>query len=299
MADSSAVGKVTLGNGKDHEVERSRSPLFEAEHAARYERQRLISAYESEYSCRLVVLIGQLMPFVVTAFEDLLFDADPAVDLHLILDTPGGDGETAIRLVRQAQSRCRELTVIVPNQAKSAGTLLALGADRILMASMSDLGPIDPQVMMKDGSWVAAKAIVAAATRAEEMVRDHPEDLALQTLLLQGLSALTVQQARDVLSRTDTQLQEVLGIPNKHSENAVDKIAPRLKHLLIDEPSTHGAAISAETAKNHGMPVVMADLGSLQWRSIWQMWTRYYVLSAPHVFEGSFASRVYSWPRPT
>ena len=34
-----------------------------------------------------------------------------------MLSTPGGDGETAIRLIRQAQSRCRELTVIVPDQA--------------------------------------------------------------------------------------------------------------------------------------------------------------------------------------
>jgi membrane-bound ClpP family serine protease len=47
---------------------------------------------------------------------------DPQQNLHLLLDTPGGDGETAIRVVRSAQARCRELTVIVPNQAKSAGT---------------------------------------------------------------------------------------------------------------------------------------------------------------------------------
>lgn len=32
------------------------SPLFHAEHAARYERQRLIEYYENEFDCRLVVI---------------------------------------------------------------------------------------------------------------------------------------------------------------------------------------------------------------------------------------------------
>jgi hypothetical protein len=35
----------------------------------------------------------------VTLFEEMIFDADPSEDIHLLLDTPGGDGETAVRLV--------------------------------------------------------------------------------------------------------------------------------------------------------------------------------------------------------
>ena len=63
----------------------------------------------------------------ITLFEEALYDANPSEDLHVLLSTPGGDGETALRLIRQAQSRCKELTVIVPDQAKSAGTLFAIG----------------------------------------------------------------------------------------------------------------------------------------------------------------------------
>ena len=282
-----------------HEASPSqRSPLFEAEHAARYERQQLIRNYESEHSCRLAILIGQIAPFSVTAFEELLFDADPAADLHLMLETPGGDGETAIRLVRQAQSRCRELTVIVPNQAKSAGTLLALGADQILMGSTGDLGPIDPQLLMRDGSRAAAKAIVAAADRAERLVRSHPEDLPLQALLLQDLNALKIQQAHAALSRVDSLLREALEARSRTTAEEIQALLPRLKHLLIDEPSTHGAVISADTAREHGMPVAMIDPDSPQWRSIWQIWTRYYTLAADYVFEGSFASRIHRSRKP-
>jgi ClpP class serine protease len=41
----------------------------------------------------------------------------------------------------------QKLRVIVPNIAKSAATLFALGADEILMGYLSELGPIDPQVL--------------------------------------------------------------------------------------------------------------------------------------------------------
>ena len=78
-----------------------------------------------------------LFPASITLFEETLFDADPNQDLHVMLYTLGGDGETALRLVRQAQSRCKNLTVIVPDQAKSAGTLFVLGADRIFMGRLA------------------------------------------------------------------------------------------------------------------------------------------------------------------
>ena len=78
-------------------------------------------------------MMGPVFPYSVTLFEETLDGASPDQDLHVMLYTLGGDGETALRLVRQAQSRCRELTVIVPDQAKSAGTLFVLGSDRIVM----------------------------------------------------------------------------------------------------------------------------------------------------------------------
>ena len=105
------------------------SPFYDALHASWYERRNMIRAYEAKNHCRLVVMIDSLRPDSVTAFEETLYDADPKDDLHVMLVTPGGDGETALRLVQQAQSRCAELTAVVPDQAKSAGTLFVLGAD--------------------------------------------------------------------------------------------------------------------------------------------------------------------------
>ncbi len=42
-----------------------------------------------------------VFPHSVRLLEETLFDANPNQDLHLILSTQGGDGETALRLIRQ------------------------------------------------------------------------------------------------------------------------------------------------------------------------------------------------------
>ena len=67
-----------------------RTPLYEAGHAARYERQGLIRQYQTEYSCRLVVMQDDLFPHSIQLFEETLFDADPQEDLHIMLATQGG-----------------------------------------------------------------------------------------------------------------------------------------------------------------------------------------------------------------
>jgi putative intracellular protease/amidase len=66
-------------------------------------------------------MIGPIFGYSVEYFEELLFDASPADDLHLMLVSQGGDGEVAVRLVCAAQARCARLTVIVPENAKERG----------------------------------------------------------------------------------------------------------------------------------------------------------------------------------
>jgi ClpP class serine protease len=64
--------------------------------------------------------------------------------------------------------------VIVPDFAKSAATLMAIGAHRILMGPASDLGPIDPQFQFPDGSLVAAKDVIAAVDDATKEGPSRP-----------------------------------------------------------------------------------------------------------------------------
>jgi ATP-dependent protease ClpP protease subunit len=71
--------------------------------------------------------------------------------LDLLLHTPGGDPTAAERIVMTCRSYAKSFRVIVPRTAMSAGTLVAMGADSIIMTETSELGPIDPQMIITSG----------------------------------------------------------------------------------------------------------------------------------------------------
>ena len=68
----------------------------------------------------------------------------PALDV--ILHSPGGSPEAAEAIVRYLRSRFSNIRVIVPNFAKSAATMIACSANKIVMGKHSFLGPTDPQI---------------------------------------------------------------------------------------------------------------------------------------------------------
>lgn len=64
--------------------------------------------------------------------------------IDLILFSTGGDTMVPWRLVSMIREYCDTFSVLVPYKAHSAATMIALGADEILMTDMSELTPIDP-----------------------------------------------------------------------------------------------------------------------------------------------------------
>ena len=66
--------------------------------------------------------------------------------LALVLYTLGGDTNTPWPFVNFLRAYCDELVILVPFWAHSAGTLIALGADKIYMTRFGTLSPIDPSV---------------------------------------------------------------------------------------------------------------------------------------------------------
>lgn len=246
-------------------------------------------------------MIDAIFPDGVTLFEEVIHDASPVQDLHLLLASPGGDGETAVRLVRSAQSRGRELTVVVPDQAKSAATLLVLGAHRILMGPSSDLGPVDPQFYLPDGSLAAAKDIIAAVDNATQRVQDAPETYPIHASLLGDITALMVQQAHAALDRTSDLVEEALKSNPDRIPSEVAVLKEKLYTPLIELPKSHAAIFGARDAEEAGLPVVVANPASDQWRLIWHLWGKYFVLMqrGVRVYEGRKSSQVIPWNVPS
>ena len=83
---------------------------------------------------------------VIRHFREQLGQIGRIEKLDLILITHGGIILTPLRLMSLLREFAKKVSVLVPYMAHSAGTLLALGADEIVMGAMGELGPVDPSV---------------------------------------------------------------------------------------------------------------------------------------------------------
>ncbi len=118
------------------------------------ELMRLISEYNKlrqTFAAVYVAAIGKPIPDVILNQDDyyLIHDLLRDVDSHKIdiyLETPGGSAEAAEEIVRCLRDRFDQVSYIVSGEAKSAGTIMVLSGDEILMTETGSLGPIDAQV---------------------------------------------------------------------------------------------------------------------------------------------------------
>jgi hypothetical protein len=104
----------------------------------------------------------------------------PHGPLDIILHSPGGSLEATESIVDILRSKFSDIRFFIPNTAKSAATMLALSGDEVYLASSAELGPIDPQMILrKDGgiNQSAAQAIIDQFEAAQEDLSSNPSKL--------------------------------------------------------------------------------------------------------------------------
>lgn len=123
--------------------------------------------------------------------------------LDLIIHSPGGSPEAAEQMLNYLRTQFKEIRAFVPLQAKSAATMLALGCDEIWMGEHSELGPIDPQILVpvpEGRRYAPAHAILRDFQRAKDDLRADVSLLPAWTPILRsyagGLIEFCQQQVR-------------------------------------------------------------------------------------------------------
>ena len=120
----------------------------------------------------VVAIVSPILPGLELRLRDAIDALSPRKDsVAVILDTPGGVVEVVERMVTALRYVYADVTVIVPDQAMSAGTIFALSANRIMMDHLSCLGPIDPQIE-KDGKLVPALSYLNQFERLNKKAKD-------------------------------------------------------------------------------------------------------------------------------
>ncbi len=93
--------------------------------------------------------------------------------LDLLIQSSGGDIHAAYQLLSFLRSRSEHLSACVPRYARSAATLLCIGADEIVLDDLAALGPLDAQVYEgMDEQRRARYASALSASKTVDLVRD-------------------------------------------------------------------------------------------------------------------------------
>ena len=201
--------------------------------------------------------------------------------LELLLHSPGGNADIAYQIVRVFRRHCRKLNVIIPLTAKSAGTLMCLGADAIYMGEFADLGPIDVQI--QDPLEKGAKSISPLDEfKSAEFLRDYAlEVLDFFTLMVIRRSGMSVKEAlhesvafttglmRPLYEQVDPleigEYKRALAIGEEYAIRLLALTKnPRQKEIveaLLSKYPSHDFAIDRIEARALGLPVHPLEAG--------------------------------------
>lgn len=97
-------------------------------------------------------------------------------EIDIVLQSGGGSADDAYRLIRTFRKKYNVVNVIVPFWAKSAATLFAFGATRLVLHEFGELGPIDVQIKKDtetdpEGEWSSALNVQASLLQIEARSR--------------------------------------------------------------------------------------------------------------------------------
>ncbi len=277
-----------------------RTPMYEAFHAAQYQRQELIRKIEAETSRTLVCYVSGPASAVdrddIIGLVELLHNVPQDTNVDLLLHTGGGDIDAAEKFVSLLRRTVGtgELRVVVPDFAKSAGTLIALGADAIIMSDSSELGPIDPQIVLGDGNGNLIRHSVqnyldAYAQWSAALAKD-PANLTAQ-LMLAKLDPARLTLFESVKLRAQ-QLAE------NHLKRGMFQKQPgpwtAIPVKLLDTKTypAHGQMIDYEAAQQLELVVTYLPPTNEVWRMYWKLYCqqRLAVQDKQKLFESNFAS---------
>lgn len=156
----------SLGPNATEEQKRNREDSFKKR------LQQVISKYPFSANYNLLVLYDQGK--MVKSDADNIYNAVTTFiekkPLMLVLYSTGGTVDSAYLIGKL----CREYSndkfvVVVPRQAKSAATLICCAANEIHMGSMSELGPIDPQI-----EGLPALGLKNSVEHLADLVKQYP-----------------------------------------------------------------------------------------------------------------------------
>ena len=185
----------------------------------------------------------------------------------LIVDSPGGFAKCAYQIARFLKKRCGGFVAVVPESAKSAATLLVLGADQIILGQYAELGPLDVQLYDREREdYGSALNEVQALDRLHAFALQAIDSAMLLTsrragmtikAALPGWQSFVAEMMRPLIEKIDTvhytQSSRQLKVAEEYAIRLLrpkygQQIASKIARSLVHQYPEHAFFIDAEEA---------------------------------------------------
>lgn len=212
--------------------------------------------------------------------QSVLQHTDCTNGLVVMVNSPGGDGLAAERIVNtcRAYSGTNDYWVIVPGKAKSAATIMCMGASKIMMGLPSELGPVDPQIFRREGDGYkqfSAYSLVAGYEKLFNGAVRTKGNLEPYVQQLQKFDVREINKYKDSIKLSEDIAVKVLksGIMRNKTKAAIRK---DIKIFLDPAAGTisHARSINRDEARACGLNIEDMNVHSPEWLAVYELYAR-------------------------
>ena len=245
--------------------------------------QGLIADLEQLRQSRVVLYVGQDRgQFAHCIGEDdipVLFQClrqrEEVDRLDLVLHTTGGSIPTAHWLCHLLHAYGKHLSVLIPAKARSAGTLLCLGAHEIVMGPFAQLGPIDPQMAQRESSSsghppvIATEDIRAFQKMAQTWfgIQDSEHNIQLLQLLCERIFPTSLTAFFRAAQQVEVMTEQHLRV---HLPTASSELRHKIADYFIQGCYSHDQIITGDDAREIGLTITSPS--QQEEALLWQIW---------------------------
>jgi len=214
--------------------------------------------------------------------ESIIYDAikkainnDKPDAIAIIINSLGGDPHMVDNLVRTIYEGLEigKFYTIIPHLAKSAASLLALSSDKIIGGPISELGPVDPQLVIptQPPQLISCNSIRRLFENTiPELTKDKtPQEAAL---IYSQLPILLYQQAIEAIEFTKNLVDRLVLKKEKVRSGSKETFIKK----FLDEPLSHGEVIKlwdlTSILKDDSVLILKED--SEEWKILNELYAR-------------------------
>jgi len=225
---------------------------------------KLISSIESSRNSKVIVYFTgdkkpeehfatQVAPDILAPARDILrSDIKNCDKVTLVINTNGGLLDAPWPFVNLIREYCKDFEVFVMEKSLSAGTLIALGADKIIMSPYSSLSPIDPARTMPDQNQQIRRIEIEDIVGYIDFVKDKV-GITDNVALSETMKALTTEMQPTQLGSANRAHALIRGLAKKmlslHKSRLQDVTVKQITDHLTKELYSHKHLINRKEAK--------------------------------------------------